>query len=51
MASCAPQNEFGAAKRATAAYFFARLLPQTLGLEQSIQAESSVVMAMPEASF
>ena len=51
MASCAPQNEFGDAKRATAAYFFARLLPQTLGLEQSIQAESSVVMAMPEASF
>ena len=51
MASCAPQNEFGDAKRATAAYFFARLLPQTLGLAQSIQAESAVVMAMPEASF
>ena len=51
MANCAPQNEFGDAKRATAAYFFARLLPQTLGLAQSIQAESAVVMAMPEASF
>jgi hypothetical protein len=51
MASCAPQNEFGDAKRATARYFFARLLPQTLGLEQSIEAESTAVMAMPEALF
>ena len=51
MASSAPANEFGDAKRATARYFFARLLPQTLGLEQSINAESEAVMAMPEALF
>ena len=51
MASCAPQNEFGDAKRATARYFFARLLPQTLGLEQSIKAESAAVMEMPETLF
>ncbi len=51
MASSAPQSEFGDAKRITARYFFARLLPQTLGLEQSINAESEAVMAMPEALF
>ncbi|MEC9155532.1 MAG: acyl-CoA dehydrogenase C-terminal domain-containing protein [Pseudomonadota bacterium] len=51
MASCAPQDEFGAAKRATARYFYARLLPQTLGLERSIGAEADAVMSLPAAAF
>ena len=51
MASCAPDDEFGAAKRATARYFYARLLPQTLGLEQSISAEADAVMSLPASAF
>lgn len=51
MASCAPNDDFGAAKRATARYFYARLLPQTLGLERSIKAEADAVMSLPAASF
>ena len=51
MASCAPNDGFGAAKRATARYFYARLLPQTLGLEHSIKAEADAVMSLPASSF
>ena len=51
MASCAPNDDFGAAKRATARYFYARLLPQTLGLEHSIKAEADAVMSLPPSSF
>jgi hypothetical protein len=51
MASCAPQDEFGGAKRATARYFYARLLPQTLGLAQSIEADADAVMNMSASSF
>ena len=51
MASCAPNDDFGAAKRATARYFYARLLPQTLGLEHSIKAEADAVMSLPASSF
>lgn len=51
MASCAPKDEFGDAKRATARYFYARLLPQTLGLAQSIEADADAVMNMSASSF
>ncbi|MFP6815476.1 MAG: acyl-CoA dehydrogenase family protein [Pseudomonadales bacterium] len=51
MAQVAPDDDFGAAKRSCAAFYFARLLPQTVALEQSINGESSVVMDMPEALF
>jgi alkylation response protein AidB-like acyl-CoA dehydrogenase len=51
MASCAPTDEFGDAKRATARYFYARLLPQTLGLAQSIEADADAVMNMSASSF
>ena len=51
MASCAPEDDFGVAKRATARYFYDRLLPKTLGLERSIEAEADAVMEMPQALF
>ena len=51
MASCAPEDDFGMAKRATARYFYDRLLPKTLGLERSIEAEADAVMEMPQALF
>jgi alkylation response protein AidB-like acyl-CoA dehydrogenase len=38
-------SEFRAAKRQTAAFYFARLLPKTLALEASIEADSTSVMA------
>lgn len=51
MAAVAPADEFGAAKRHTAEFYFARLLPRTLALEQSILADAGAVMAMPAAAF
>lgn len=51
MADAAPDDDFGAAKRATADFFFARLLPRTIALEHSALAESEAVMAMPDAAF
>jgi hypothetical protein len=51
MADAAPDDDFGEAKRATADFFFARLLPRTIALEHSALAESESVMAMPEESF
>lgn len=51
MASCAPEDDFGVAKKATARYFYDRLLPKTLGLERSIEAEADAVMEMPQALF
>ena len=51
MASCAPEDDFGVAKRATARYFYDRLLPKTLGLERSIEAEADAVMEMPQGLF
>ena len=51
MASRAPDDDFGVAKKATARYFFDRLLPKTLGLERSIEAEADAVMEMPQALF
>jgi hypothetical protein len=51
MAGAAPADAFGAAKQQTAEFFFARLLPRTLGLEQSILTDSRSVMAMPSEEF
>ncbi|MEL0047069.1 MAG: acyl-CoA dehydrogenase C-terminal domain-containing protein [Gammaproteobacteria bacterium] len=51
MAHQAGNDDFGLAKKQTARFFFARLLPRTLGLEQSILANSDVLMDMPEALF
>jgi alkylation response protein AidB-like acyl-CoA dehydrogenase len=43
MAAIAPADEFGAAKRATAAFFFTRVLPRRLALEAGIAAPSAVL--------
>jgi hypothetical protein len=51
MAGIAPDDAYGAAKRHTAAFFFARVLPRTLALQASIEAGSATVMAMPADSF
>ena len=51
MTQCAGTDDFGEAKKQTARFFFARLLPRTLGLEESILADSDVLMDMPEALF
>ncbi len=51
MASVAPDDAFGAAKRHTATFFFAHLLPRSLALAEAIDADSAAIMAMPDASF
>jgi hypothetical protein len=51
MATQAPEDDFGVAKKATARYFYDRLLPKTLGLERSIEAEADAVMEMPQELF
>jgi alkylation response protein AidB-like acyl-CoA dehydrogenase len=51
MAQRAGDDDFGVAKKQTARFFFARLLPRTVGLEQSLMADSDVLMDMPEALF
>jgi alkylation response protein AidB-like acyl-CoA dehydrogenase len=51
MTQCAGTDDFGEAKKQTARFFFARLLPRTVGLEESILADSDVLMDMPEALF
>ena len=51
MAAIAPQNDFGRAKRETANFFFKRLLPKSLGLAESIFADSSAVMGLPPELF
>jgi alkylation response protein AidB-like acyl-CoA dehydrogenase len=51
MASVAPADDFGAAKRYTADFFFARLLPRALALEAAIDSSSQAIMAMPATSF
>ena len=51
MSQCAGADDFGEAKKQTARFFFARLLPRTVGLEESILADSDVLMDMPEALF
>ncbi|NJN52166.1 MAG: acyl-CoA dehydrogenase [Gammaproteobacteria bacterium] len=51
MSELAPDDDFGAAKRATAAYFFARLLPRQLALEAAIAASADVVTALAAERF
>ncbi len=51
MTQCAGTDDFGEAKKQTARFFFARLLPRAVGLEESILADSDVLMDMPEALF
>jgi hypothetical protein len=45
MAALAPDDEFGAAKRQTADFFFARLMPRALALEASVLADQRSVAA------
>jgi len=51
MASVAPADEFGAAKRHTAEFFYARLLPRSIALTAAIDSSSAAIMGMPAASF
>ncbi len=51
MASAAPDDDFGTAKKQCAEFYFARILPRTQGLEASICADSSAVMELPESAF
>ena len=51
MATQAEEGDFGAAKRECAAFYFARILPRTLGLEASILSTSECVMGLPDAAF
>ncbi len=51
MATIAPDNEFGQAKRECAAFYFSRILPKTLGLEASILSTSGCVMGLPDEAF
>ena len=47
----APGDEFGSAKKETARFFFHRLLPRTVFLEQSIASNSDVVMTLSDDAF
>lgn len=51
MAHIAPEDDFGSTKRALAAYFFERLLPRAVALEQGIAASSGSLMAMADDQF
>jgi hypothetical protein len=51
MATIAPANEFGAAKRHTATFYFARLLPRAAALAAAIDSGSAPIMGMPATSF
>lgn len=51
MAGTCGDDEFGQAKRQTADFFYARLLPRTHALEASVMADSEVVMGMDESAF
>jgi len=51
MGSRAGADEFGRDKRECAAFYFARILPRTLGLEASILSSSSCVMGLEEDAF
>jgi hypothetical protein len=51
MAGVAPADDFGDAKRTTAQFFFNRILPTSVGLEQSIMGASDAVMALPAEQF
>ncbi len=51
MAQAAPAGAAGCPKREVARFFYAKLLPKTLALEQSIAAGSASVMALPDEGF
>jgi alkylation response protein AidB-like acyl-CoA dehydrogenase len=51
MATVAPRDSWGDAKRHTATFFYARLLPRALALAASIDSDSTAVTAMPAGSF
>ena len=51
MAGVSGDDEFGRAKRRTADFFYARLLPKTLGLEASVLADTDSLMGFEEAAF
>ena len=51
MANVAGDDEFGSAKKHTAHFFFARLLPKTLALEASIAADTSSLMGFSDNAF
>ena len=51
MGTVAGDDEFGRSKRECAAFYFARILPRTLGLEASILSSSGCVMGMAEDAF
>ena len=51
MSLLAPNDEFGNAKKETARFFFNRVFPKTLSLEQSISCDSDVLMDFAGASF
>ncbi len=51
MGTVAGEDDFGQGKRECAAFYFARILPRTLGLEASILSSSACVMGMAEDAF
>jgi hypothetical protein len=51
MAGTVGEDDFGRAKRNCADFYFARILPKTMGLAVSVKSESASVMAMPDISF
>ena len=51
MATIAPHDEFGAAKRHTAEFFYVRLLPRALWFAAAIDSDSNAIMGMPTTSF
>ena len=51
MARAAGDDDFGRAKRRTADFYYARLLPKTLALEASVLADSDAVMGIAESAF
>ncbi len=51
MAAIAPDDSFGEAKRLTARFFYDRLLPKCIGLEKSIEADTTALMTFADESF
>ena len=51
MAGHAGDDDFGIAKKQTAEFYFARLLPRTEGLAASVRSSGSDVMAMADDAF
>ena len=51
MAAQAPDDEFGAAKRLTASFYYQRILPRVAALEKSVCAPSDALSDFPDAEF